>query len=268
MQTDTFLKIGKSHQVCEDYILSANKPFNYIILSDGCSTSKNTDMGARLLCHLAKQYILYRRADTYSMFPELDYEIMGAWIIHNAELTARQLGLNQSCLNATLIIAYEFEDKYRIYMYGDGSIILQNEHDEIKYIQVDFSENAPYYLTYRISPENLKEYHKLGQDVIITDQKTNQAMIQDIYAYDAKLYFEFSSLKYSKMLICSDGISSFQKDSDRINDIIPIAKEFLSYKSTKGEFLKRRLKRAIKIYEAEGMHHMDDLSVGAFLQED
>jgi len=49
---------------------------------------------------------------------------------------------------------------------------------------------------------------------------------------------------------------------------IEIATDFLAYKSTKGEFLKRRLKRATKLYEAAGIFHNDDLSVGAFLHEE
>ena len=59
MQVDTFSKIGKTHKICEDYILSGTKPFPYIIISDGCSSSEGTDMGARLLCFLAQQYIRF-----------------------------------------------------------------------------------------------------------------------------------------------------------------------------------------------------------------
>ena len=115
IQTDTFLKIGKTHQVCEDYIITGDSPVKYNILSDGCSSSKDTEMGARILCHLAKQFLLYRKDDY--RFPALDYDEMGSWIIHNAELAARQLGLKKSCLDATLIIAYEYDGKYHIYMY-------------------------------------------------------------------------------------------------------------------------------------------------------
>jgi hypothetical protein len=61
IQTDIFRRIGATHAVCEDYIIEGNKPFPFIILADGCSTAKNTDMGARILCHLAKQYVMYRQ---------------------------------------------------------------------------------------------------------------------------------------------------------------------------------------------------------------
>ena len=65
----------------------------------------------------------------------------------------------------------------------------------------------------------------------------------------------------------SDGLASFTKGTEP-EQTLEIAKEFLAYKSTKGEFLKRRLKRATKLYEADGINHNDDLSVGAFLYEE
>jgi len=263
IKTDTFLKIGKTHQECEDYIISGDRPIKYVILSDGCSSSKNTEMGARILCHLAKQYLLYRNDDY--RFPDLDYNEMGLWIIHSAELSARQLGLTRSCLNATLIIAYEFNGRVYIYMYGDGAVITQDISGVISLMEVEYTKNAPYYLSYKIDPEGMDQFHKLGQDMII--KSTFKSVHENTYAYDYKPLFRYDTDIFPKILICSDGISSFIKDS-KPEQTIEIAKEFLTYKSTTGEFLKRRLKRATKIYEADGIYHSDDLSVGAFLYEE
>ena len=46
VNVDHFTKIGKNYLVCEDYILSGVSPTPYIILSDGCSSSKHIDVGA------------------------------------------------------------------------------------------------------------------------------------------------------------------------------------------------------------------------------
>ena len=268
INTDTFLKIGKTHRECEDYIVSGERPNHYVILSDGCSSSKNTEMGARILCHLAKQYLRYREDDY--RFPNLDYDEMGLWIIHNAELTARQLGLNTSCLDATLIIAYECNGRCYIYMYGDGVVVTENNDGMVSLMEIEYKgtgekSNAPYYLSYRIDPERMDLYHKLGQDLII--KSVFEDTHENNYAYDYKTLFRFDFDIFPKLLICSDGISSFIKGSEP-EQTIDIAKEFLSFKSTKGEYLKRRLKRALKIYDADGIHHSDDLSVGAFLYEE
>ena len=265
IQTDTFLKIGKAHQVCEDYIISGNDPIKYVILSDGCSSSKNTEMGARILCHLAKQYLLYRRDDY--RFPNLDYDEMGAWIIHNAELTARQLGLTRSCLDATLVISYEVDGRIYVYMYGDGVVVTQSPDGVVAIMEIEFSQNAPFYLSYKIDPERMDLFHKMGQSLIIKSS-FDEILNQNDYAYDYKTKFIYETHLFSKILICSDGMSSFIKGVTRVEIPLNIAKEFLAYKSTKGEFLKRRLKRALKIFEASGLYHMDDLSVGAFLYEE
>lgn len=261
IHTDTFLTIGSSHQVCEDYIISDQNPFPYVILADGCSSSKNTDMGARILCLLAKQYLLYRKDE--SRFPILDYEQMGSWIIHNAEMTARQLGLNRSCLNATLIIAYVVDDFYHVYMYGDGVVIVEENDGAIRIADVEYTKNAPYYLGYRLSQEDTVEYHNLNQDLTITtNDKTTK------YAYDYETHWLFPCSEFKKLLIASDGIASFMENKIHPVSINDVTKEFLAYKSTKGEFLKRRLKRALKIYDKNGIEHFDDLSVGVFLNEE
>lgn len=265
IQLDTFRRIGASHTICEDYILSGDDPFKYIILSDGCSSAKNTEMGSRILCYIARQFLLYRSSEY--IFPNLDYNEMGNWIIHNAELTVRQLGLNRTCLNATLIIAYEYDGKYFVYMYGDGVFILKNDKQVI-IVQVDFSPlNAPYYLQYRINPCDMDKYHKLGQELILNEIVNGNTIPRRSYAYDFQAAWNYQTETYPTLLICSDGATSFYRNNDRDQPIplTEIADEFLAYKLPKGEFLKRRLKRMLKIYDKEGSKHDDDLTVGAFL---
>jgi hypothetical protein len=263
IQIDTFSKIGKSHQVCEDYIFSGDDPVKYIILSDGCSSSKNTEMGARILCHLAKQYLRYRKDDY--RFPYLDYDEMGLWIIHNAELTAKHMGLEKTCLDATLIVAFEFKAKVHVYIFGDGTIVTQNQDGMTSVSEIEFTSNAPYYLSYKIDPERMASFHKMGQDLIIKTTITN--INENKYAYDFKCRFKFRLEKFPKILIASDGMSSFIKNGEP-EQTLNIANEFLNFKSTKGEFLKRRLKRALKVYEKNGLYNYDDLSVGGFLYEE
>ena len=52
---DSIFKIGKAHSVCQDYAAGITYPpirdmtYNVIALSDGCSSSLNTDWGSRLI---------------------------------------------------------------------------------------------------------------------------------------------------------------------------------------------------------------------------
>lgn len=266
MNIDTFLQIGKQHKICEDYIIKGYDPVPFIILADGCSSSQDTEMGARILCYLAKQYIRY-----HANISNFDYEIMGSWIIHNAEMTARQLGLKRECLDTTLIIGYVLDDTVHVSIYGDGSVILETDDGHLEIYQVKFSNNAPYYLSYLLDSSRHDVYHNMKNDkeVIIYKSKwdiTDTATL----AYDAKINPEFCFTKFPKILICSDGIDSFvvddptQPDLAKTTDIVP---GFLSFKTTKGDFLKRRLQKEIKTLEKFGITHYDDLAVGAFLLE-
>ena len=268
INTDIFLKIGDQHKVCEDYIIRGYGPVPFIILADGCSSSNNTEMGARILCHLAKQYLSYRGSDLYNR-ESLDYHKMGNWIIHNAELTARQLGLYVSCLDATLIVSYESHGVVYVYMYGDGAVVTKDKVGHIQVDHVDFTNNAPYYLSYLIDErrdiiyyenKNQKSYHITGQ---------NGNVISYNIAYDSDLILQYNLDRYPNIFICSDGIQSFiKKDPSQREILTPheVLPEMMAFKNTKGEFLKRRLKRALKDLDEQGTTHYDDLSIGAYMR--
>jgi hypothetical protein len=262
---DTFLKIGDSHRVCEDYIVSGQNPVPYIILSDGCSSSNNTEMGARILCHLAKQYLKYRGDNLY----DLDYNKMGSWIIHNAELTARQLGLKISCLDATLIVSFELDGVITVFMYGDGVVVAKNGLGIIQADYIEFTNNAPYYLSYLIDEFRDEIYHENKNSKTlheVFDNVSNSCFNE--LAYDAKVVLKYSINAHPNIFICSDGIQSFiKKDPSKRDDNIPlhhVLPNMMAFKNVKGEFLKRRLKRALKQFEDSGLVHYDDLSIGAY----
>ena len=61
MISDSYFEIGNTHMVCQDYALNGSSPDNrlhYSIVSDGCSSSKHSEIGAQILCHVAQDCIL------------------------------------------------------------------------------------------------------------------------------------------------------------------------------------------------------------------
>jgi len=272
---DTFIKGGANHNMCEDYILSGLLPRPYIIISDGCSSSDNTETGARILCHLAKQYIKYR-AD---YLDDLNKEEMGDWIAHNAEMTARQLGLPTSCLDATLIVALKEETRINIIFYGDGFVyavakdsIFDGVLDEVSY-----TNNAPYYLSYRIDPARNELYHEMGNSVNLVTKYKGDDLPPDEnfevnYAYDQVLSVTFPLREIKSLFISSDGLGSFiipdPAGQIKMDPMQLMFDHFSKLKNTTGDFLKRRCNKAIKHFERDGIIHFDDFSMGAFLLED
>ena len=191
---------------------------------------------------------------------------MGSWVIHNAELTARQLGLSISCLDATLIVSYEIDGTVHIYMYGDG-VVIASDGENILIDYIEFTNNAPYYLTYLIDEFRDEVYHSNKNSKALITRYKDEELLKNRLAYDSKVVMKHSTSEYPTILICSDGIQSFIKKDPSQRDVLPIevvAPEMLAFKNLKGEFLKRRLKRALKTFENDGIVHYDDLSIGAY----
>ena len=277
--TDTFIEIGSQHKVCEDYIIAKD---NYIILADGCSRSENSDMGARILCYMAQQFMNY-----HSMKPYVPgfHDQLGLWIIHNAEVTARHLGLKSTSLDATLLIAYQLEDHIHIHMFGDGCILLQLNTMEIfsmyEIYSIDFDKNMPFYLRYLIDEDGKANYHKQKISQYLKcksvfrkdDNEVTDRGVLDETAYDNPTHFQYPISNFKSISICSDGIASFldpdaSPNSNKLIEIPSFIHEILGFKVTTGEFLKRRMNKYSKQLKKAGVEHYDDLSIGTFLIEE
>jgi len=269
MISDTVLTIGKTHVICEDYVTEGDTPVPYLILCDGCSSSVNTDVGARLLAH-SMRYVIEDAYNTSSSHP-WPYLEMKQLAIKRAEQAVAGLGLNWNCLDATLITAVCIGGKVYVYMYGDGVILYRekSDPDKIKHFQVDFYNNMPYYASYLLSDSRRRDYQDKVEKgcvgmAIVLESETKR----DFLRWDSELIFEFDLDEVSMVAISSDGISQVidSKTGERLS-LDSVAKEFLTFRTSKGEVLKRRLKKALEAYNKEKIYPTDDISIGVFLNE-
>ena len=267
---DSFMTIGNSHEVCEDYIYHSLGVDPYMILADGCSSSKNTDVGARVLVHAARN-ILNRFIHRTGIPIEAD--VLGDMIAHEAEETIRKLGLNTSALDATLIIAYRLKDKIIINVFGDGNVILKKKDGTTKIYNYQYAKNMPYYLSYYVDAGRQHQYCKEMFDV----DEGGKCLVTALYSGDdfnvstedfVKIpTFVLPIDEYEMVGIASDGIESFfsPHDNSLRKGFKEVIEELTAFKGTVGEFLKRRCKRAVKNYKKEGIEHYDDVSIGVML---
>ena len=138
LNLDMYQETGKNHFICEDYILKSD---DYIIICDGCSSSKNTDIGARLLAISAKKVI-----DYYNETINNDYVKFGNQTLILAKLACLNLGLNVDCLDATLIVMRIIDDTIKVLMYGDG-IIFEKNQAGLLIKEIAFDNNMPFCLS-------------------------------------------------------------------------------------------------------------------------
>ena len=298
MKIDSFLKIGHSHEQCQDYILTGTDPCPYIILADGCSQAKDSDIGARLLCHTALKYLKKNQ----SRLDRLDApEKVGQDIIVDAAFALKvHFNTRIDCLDATLIIVYKFKGYYHIYMYGDGVVFRVDPDNVVNFTRIHYSPNAPGYLRYRI--DGYEKY-----------QNTNVVKLTDTHAgmnsYDSMepWHHIIHEGDVKTLLIASDGVESFIYNEEllyktRFNNLkqainkspdnmmvgeftqynydspvfyaaqkeidwYDVVREMIDFKNTNGIFLKRRVKKVMRNYLKRGLINDDDLSIGCFYEE-
>jgi hypothetical protein len=250
----------------------------YAILSDGCSGSIDTDVGARLLT-LAAEWNL-KNTDYYGQ--DLEQAI-----ITTAHVQSEALRLPKECLDATLLMAFveEYIDApenfyTRILMYGDGSVALKLKNTGLIVVYtVNYQaicqgsvSSLPLYLSYKLDTKNLELWRKMmwgseqptfSLDVSVLDidkgfQETERLKNVDPASsewpdYIPKTFHEHMeslSLKVGDevewVILMSDGVDSFvQAPTDRIGkrENVPsnvIFKDLLDFAVLKGSFVERQ----------------------------
>lgn len=249
---DKFITTGKTHFICQDYIISGE---DYIVLSDGCSGAENSDVGARILCHTAVNFLETWKHRRY----DIEYYAMGLKIIYQAQVISRALNLSDECLTATLIVAFVENNIVDVFIYGDGYIILSN-NNEVFGIEISYTNNRPFYLSYYLNPDQKKLYESLHETQLIKIDGNIQKR-----KYDAPIYYRYTLGKgyLRTAAIASDGIGKFS-DKPPIGDIV---QECVAFKQTKGLFLQRRMTRMLFNHQRGGSYNDDDISIGAFHME-
>lgn len=260
MNTDSTFMIGNSHSICEDYAIHND---DSIVLCDGCSSSKNTDVGARLLALTALSYLKKYDGENTSLLVESIVQK-----IKDIKLNSIFYNLDSTMFDATLLMAKIFDDKIKVVLIGDGNIIVKSFPDNIYIHTYSFSNNMPNYLSYQLNDERRRlftatkpilfcETHLIQPNGII--RKTG-IFSQHVSSYKVA---EFPIEDCEWVLIVSDGLQSFQNLSGKMSvNHTHVLKQLTKFKTFTGDFVKRRLNRFKKeCAKTFNWSHYDDLSV-------
>lgn len=253
MNTDSAFVIGKTHKVCQDYTSHGQE----IYLSDGCSSSPDTDFGARLLIQSAKMFSV--RQEDYG-YNTIEHAAFMRDIVH----------LPADSLDATLLTAGIYDNMFSARCYGDGVIALKEKGSTfITAFSVEYAGNAPEYLSYLLS-----HTRKVIWD-IFKPQNTRSVTCHWIHPNNPSLnysntyndptftnHLELSGAvsDYEWVALMSDGVHSFT-DSGTPVPIMEVLPLLLDFKNLNGEFVQRRMARFQKDIAAKGLVHNDDLSL-------
>jgi len=262
-QADSFFRIGSTHKICEDYASHGDPGLPFAIISDGCSGSPDTDIGARLLTLSCKKLI---SSDDFNEIQPLDYFDFGNKVISDALITAKQLEINQLSLDATLIVAYLSKEKseFKINIYGDGTVTWADKDNVINHLVIEYPSGYPRYLNYLSSEIRNKQFIDISKNSgIKTHLYKNNELISCVtsdISEPTSLTLSIDNLAW--LLLSSDGIETFSNtENGSLMNKSDLVTAISSFKNFNGEFIKRRFFKMIKTFEKNGFTHGDDLSV-------
>lgn len=283
MNADSAFQIGASHAICQDYSLAGNclpgkssaksgaQVNPYVILSDGCSSSPDTDIGARLLVKAAEQTLLGLDRSAASDPAEIHAEAA-----RRALMWAELAGLHSQAVDATLLTAHLQGDKLILGCTGDGVMCLQSAAGVLDVYSISYASNYPLYPSYTHQPERLlawEEVERSRKEVkhFRCDSIEAPLRLRDTWSSDLPTeVFTLRASDYKSVALFSDGIHSFysaeQTETSKRVQVIPVEEVlcgFVSFKSVRGAFVGRRMNRFLKECLARGWRHMDDLAIGA-----
>jgi len=271
---DSAFFIGKGHEVCQDYVTSSsNAARGFVVLADGCSSSPETDVGARLLVKISETHI--------PRVPIIDPRAYAAKIenyylqvAQESRDLALRLGLNETCLDATLLgIQADAKGNFIATCYGDGVVALARRDGLVEIYSSSYTEGYPRYPSYAISPARTEAFERVpnNRKKITYHLLSGRDSVQQSYESSTKLdCYIGNRSRYKWVAVMSDGVHSFtrwmQTETGRWQEGIPVEEvltKMLDFKGVMtGEFTKRRMKKFLHECEKAGWEHHDDLSIG------
>jgi hypothetical protein len=267
---------GKSHRVNQDYARAACNHMPFVLVSDGCSSSADTDFGARLLVKSAENVIRVSFGENWH-----------DRAIHNAQKAASFINLDTTCLDATLLslvfngVTY---DSVTASLFGDGAVVTKYKDGSLAVLLVNYPSGYPQYLSYDLDEARLQALYSviggsnrrlLEHCLINSDGSTGQLPDGMKCSEDAKEAMTAANIPLSKgenaevecIAVFTDGVQSFvRKDEDGILQPVPyidVIKRMMGVKIYKGEFMQRQMNGFVKEFAKNGWYNVDDFTVGA-----
>lgn len=274
IHTDSFFCIGKTHSICQDYTEHGK---DYIVISDGCSGSPESNIGSLLMCRAAKLFL--------DKHPKIDHSSFCNNVIAGAYTYSKALELQEDSLNATLISVVADDIGFRSTVAGDGVVAMRVKHKpNLWHInEYVFPSGAPYYLRYTLDPEDHYAYIKqFGTKFLVHNYYLDldnpncftEGSPSELYKLGPCLTTQFYDI-YDAIAIFSDGVSSFQKSvvtsTSKTTESIPllhILAKLLNFKNYNGSFVQRRCKTAFQQFIKDGWANIDDFSMAVIFRDE
>jgi len=264
MHADTAVLTGSRHTAaatpCQDYAAAGTLPngLTWGIVSDGCSTGGETDLGARAWALAAREVLkIYQDFDAST-------EDLQHLILEKAAPMLSLLELKDGY--ATLGIVQAQGKRIRATVFGDGALIARHLDGSITFVNITYTDNAPFYLNYLRQPELADAWrtqyagqlrrvvtHRLDEGGALIELKTVEEAGGTPWVWQGHVDNDELEL----VMLATDGAT------DCGNGLLATIAEFAAIKNPTGEFIKRRVAKLARGWQRTGHMPGDDLSIAA-----
>lgn len=273
MNSDCAFAIGKTHRVCQDYAVSgggAEGEIAFVLLADGCSSSPDSDIGARLLVKAAQCLLPDPTAADWDAYHDA--------AIRRAAGAARSLDLRPDCLDATLLTVTASGGAFTACCCGDGVVVLGRQDGRLEVHAVSYAASYPGYPSYRLDAARHSQWEaQPGNEKRVTRRMLGEDGAADEATHLSRRPHELwtgTADEYRFVAVLSDGVQSFTEtcETDKARSPRPVSlteilPALLAFKGSRGQFVQRRAGAFFKDCAARRRRHGDDFSLGVVWME-
>lgn len=249
--SSSFYMIGNSHKVCEDYAAhETGENKSIAVLSDGCSSSTNTDIGARCL---VQEFLGNPSGFNNSILEKESYSLvrnsLGLLSLASKERVF-------SAADCTLFGLYGKDEIIQIFSLGDGGIAYKKKK-ELLFGEIEYKDNSPFYFSYLLESKT----SVIPKRKFTSRLETRSDFYLEIESFHwerEQMFLEDNAI----IAIFSDGISSVFQNGNKVSSI-DVVEVLMDIKNVRGPFLERQ-KNKFKIHCKENNWICeDDISMAA-----
>ncbi|HEY4511718.1 MAG TPA: protein phosphatase 2C domain-containing protein [Candidatus Paceibacterota bacterium] len=271
LTADAHFLIGHDHftsgKPCQDYALSGvvgNSVF--AMVSDGCSTGGQTDVGARTIA-LTSAKAIRGCSELGTPFGAPQVGLIRRDGIRQASII---LGLTARDMLATCIYGFVSPTGGFIHIDGDGVAAIVHVNGDLSVYRFDWADNTPFYPIYLEHPQDFivghggdpaalrltKEHWHAPRGKTLEKVSRTEISVADGMRGVTISLSEAELNQSHYIAIFTDGVT--QVDGIEWRDVIM---SLTTFKTSEGEFAKRRLNRMIKDAARDGRKGpLDDIS--------
>ncbi len=272
LHTDHTFRIGTHHQhqglPCQDYARSGTLDTggSYAIVSDGCSSGGNTDIGARLITLSMEQALRDGFGGSLELITQRMHGYLGA--------TQRLLAVKDRDLLATLLTAVVHPSGVAcVSLLGDGVIAYADDDvGDIFALKVEWADNMPFYPAYHGTLRDQFCAHHRENAAAVTVEEWRITPTPYQYKNRTRTYSAFSGM--DGIIWCHDATRGPENDGHRSIGLFSdgvlqvdgyswqeVVGALMTFKQARGSFARRRMNRFLLDAKKRGTGPFDDIAM-------